>query len=75
MNRLAKKGFLGNLNKVELSICEHCLARNTTRKTFGKGTRAKFPLQLIHSNIYGPLNVKVRYGVVYFITFIDDFTR
>ena len=27
MNRLAKEGLLGNLNKVEFSTCEHCLAR------------------------------------------------
>ena len=74
MNRLAKEGLLGNLNKVKLSTCEHCLARKTTRKPFGKGTRAKLPFQLIHSNIRGPLNVKVRHGAVYFITFIDDFT-
>ena len=36
MNRLAKEGLLGNLNKVELSTCEHCLAGNTTIKPFGK---------------------------------------
>ena len=47
----------------------------TTRKPFGKRTRAEFPLQLINSDICGPLNVKARRGVVYFITFIDDFTR
>ena len=75
MNRLAKEGLLGNLNKVELSTCEHCLVGKTTRKPFGKGTRAEFPLQLIHSDICGPMNVRARHGAVYFITYIDDFTR
>ena len=74
MNRLAKEGLLGNLNKAELLTCEHYLARKTTRKTFGKGTIAKFPLQLIHSDIYGQLNVKAKHGAIYFITFMDDFT-
>ena len=75
MNRLAKEGLLGNLKKVKLSICEHCLVGKTARKPFGKGTRAEFPLQLIHSDICGPMNIRARHGLVYFITFIDDFTR
>ena len=51
------------------------MAGKTTRKPFGKGTRAEYPLQLIHSDICGPMNVKARHGASYFITFIDDFTR
>ena len=75
MSRLAKEGLLGLLTKIEMSICENCLAGKTTRKPFGKGTRAKIPLQLIHSDICGPMNVRARQGASYFITFIDDFTR
>ena len=50
------------------------MARNATRLPFRKAKRATFPLQLIHSNICGPMNVRVGYGTHYFITFIDDFT-
>ena len=75
MNRLAKERLLGTLDKIELSTCEHCLVGKTTRKPFGKGTRVESPLQLIHLDICGPMNVRVRHGAVYFITFIDDYTR
>ena len=75
MDQLTKEGLLENVNKVELSIYEHCLARKTIRKPFGKGTRAEFPLQLIHSGICGQMNVKARHEIVYSITFIDDFTQ
>ena len=34
-----------------------------------------FPLELIHSDICGLMNVRVRHGAQYFITFIDDFTQ
>jgi hypothetical protein len=34
-----------------------------------------FPLQLIHSDICGPINVRARHGGSYFIIFINDFTR
>ena len=75
MNRLAKEGLLGNLKKVELSACEHCLVGKTTRKPFGKGTRDEFPLQLIHLDICGLMKVRARHEAVYFITFINNFTR
>ena len=58
-----------------MSTCEYCLIGKTTRKPFGKGTRAKIPLQLIHSDICGPMSVRARHGTLYFITFIDDFTH
>ena len=67
--------MLGPLAKIDLPICENYLAEKTTRKPFGKGTRAEYPLQLIHSDICGPMNVRARHDASYFITFIDDFTR
>ena len=51
MNRLVREGLLRSLSEVEMPICEHCLVRKITRKSFDKATRAEFPLQLIHSNI------------------------
>ena len=75
MNRLAKEGILGQLYKVELPIYEHCLAGKTTRKPFRQGTRAEYPLQLIHSDICGPMSTRARHGALYFITFIDDYTH
>ena len=73
--RLALAGLLGSLIKVKLPIFEHCLIEKTTRLPFGKAKRATSKLQLIHSDICGPMNVRVRYGANYFITFIDDLTR
>uniref|UniRef100_A0A2N9HS45 Integrase catalytic domain-containing protein n=1 Tax=Fagus sylvatica TaxID=28930 RepID=A0A2N9HS45_FAGSY len=74
MTRLAREGLLGPLAKVNLPTCEHCLAGKSTRKPFGKGVRATVPLELIHSDVCGPMNVRARHGASYFITFIDDFT-
>ena len=37
--------------------------------------RASSPLELIHYDIYGPMNVKAHHGVIYFITLIDDYSR
>ena len=75
MNRLAKEGLLTNISKVDLQTYEHCLIGKTCRKPFRSSTRSEHPMQIIHSDICGPLNVKARHGASYFITFIDDFTR
>ena len=37
----------------------------------GKGEHAYGPLDLIHSDVGGPLSINSRGGFVYFITFID----
>ena len=41
----------------------------------GKGERANGLLDLIHTNVCGPMYVHARCGFVYFITFIDDYSR
>ena len=75
LSRLVKSKLLGSLTKVNLPTCEPCLASKATRKSFGKAHRASAPLDLIHSDICGPLNVRNRTNKPYFITFIDDFSR
>ena len=75
MAKLVREGLLGPLAKVNLPICEPCLADKACRKPFGKAVRATQPLELIHLDICGPMNVKERHGASYFLTFIDDYTR
>ena len=40
-----------------------------------KGRRAQELLELIHSDVYGPMLIQARGGYEYFITFIDDYSR
>ena len=75
LKRLAKAGFSGPIEKIDLPVCEQCLARKAKRLPFGKAKRATLPLELIHSVICGQMNIRARHGAQYFITFIDDFTR
>ena len=75
MIKLAKEGLLGAIPNMEMSLCKNCLAGKATRKPFGKGIRAKNPLKLIHSDIWGPMSVRARHGAWYFITFIDDYSK
>ena len=47
----------------------------TKRSFTGKGLRAKGPLELIHSNLYRPMNVEARGEYEYFFSFIDDYSK
>ena len=73
MSRLAKQGLLDQLTKAKLPRCESCFVGTT--KHFGKASRVSSPLELIHSGICRPKNVKARHGAFYFLTFIDDYSR
>lgn len=58
MNRLARNGLLGLSIKFELPTCEFYLLGKAIKKSFGKGRRAEFPLQIIHYDICGLMSVK-----------------
>ncbi|KAL0282691.1 UNVERIFIED_CONTAM: hypothetical protein Sradi_7254400 [Sesamum radiatum] len=75
ITRLAREGLLGSLAKVNLPTCEPCMAGKACRKPFGKAKRATHPLELVHSDICGPMNVRARHGAFYFLTFINDYSR
>ncbi|KAA0042463.1 gag/pol protein [Cucumis melo var. makuwa] len=74
--RLVKSRLLNQLEDNSLPPCDSCLEGKMTKRSFtGKGFRAKTPLELVHSNLCGPMNVKARGGYEYFISFIDDYSR
>lgn len=58
-------------------ICEGCALGKHTRESFSndKTWRASNPLELIHSDICGPMRTISIGGSRYFLTFIDDYTR
>ncbi|MCO5581864.1 hypothetical protein L7F22_035753 [Adiantum nelumboides] len=67
-------GFTPNLSRI--SLCEACI--------FGKMTRTKFPrsksktkdlLELVHSNLCGPMPTTSLTGSSYILTFIDDWSK
>ena len=47
-----------------------------TKRPFGsKGNRVEELLELVHSDVCGPMSVKARGGYEYYVTFIDDYSR
>jgi len=77
LNCLAKKDVLVGLRNAELEKCSHCMAGKQTRVSFKKHppSRKSELLELVHSDVCGPLKVKSFSGALYFVTFIDDCSR
>ncbi|CAL2268329.1 unnamed protein product [Prunus armeniaca] len=58
-------------------VCEGCVLGKQCREAFPKETttKASTPLELIHSDVCGPMQTTTKAGNCYFLTFIDDCTR
>jgi len=65
------------LRNAELEKCSHCMTGKQTRVSFKKHppSRKSELLELVHSDVCGPLKVKSFSGALYFVTFIDDCSR
>lgn len=56
--------------------CEVCTQGKQTRLPFkNNGTRAVSLLQIVHSDVCGPMSVSSIGGAKYYVSFIDDFSR
>lgn len=72
-----KMNLLLNLKeKNSIEHCEVCLRGKQSVKPFNHiGTRAENLLELVHTDVCGPINVKSMGGARFFVTFIDDFSK
>jgi len=74
MERLIKENILYSLDFSNFDNCIDCIKGKLTAKTRKTSSfRKEEILQLIHTNICGPITPIALGGSRYFITFIDDF--
>jgi hypothetical protein len=61
---------------LDFDFYEHFVYGNKKRVRFPSGaTRAKGILQLVHSDVFGPVSIPSLGTYVYHVSFIDDFSR
>ena len=76
IQRLIKDGFLEPLDFDEFPICESCLEGKITKRPFNvKGKRALELLDLVHTDVYGPMSIHAKGVYEYFIIFTDEYSR
>lgn len=71
---LAEKNLLPVIKSTEFKFCEHCIMGTQKRVSFlrNNSKRDTKILDLVHSDVCGPFNIKSLGGAAYFVTFIDD---
>ena len=76
MQKLHKDGILQSFDFKSFDKCEACLMGKLTRTPFtGHVERATDLLEIIHSDVCGPMSVTAHDGYLYFVTFTDDLSR
>ena len=75
LQRLVKENILPDLNFTDLHVCVDCCKGKLTKIKRKNSTRSQKLLKVIHSDVCGPFPTKTICGNVYFVTFIDDFSR
>ena len=76
---LSNTSMVNGLSTIKESeyACEACTLGRQQRNSFpsGKSWRDTKPLQLVHTDICGPLEPVSHGGNKYFLSFVDDFSR
>ena len=78
LQSLQGKGMVEGMSNYNsyFDFCEHFLYGKHNQVKFPSGaTRAKEILELIHSDVFGPVPVPSLGGSLYYVSFIDDFSR
>ena len=76
LKKLHKDAYFGAFDYESFETCESCIMGKLPKSPFsGIGEQAKGILELIYSDVCGPIPVQARSGSFYFITFTNDFSR
>jgi hypothetical protein len=76
MKKLHSDGLLESLDYESFETCEPCLMSKMTRTPFsGSMERATDLLEIIDTDVCGPMSLPARDGYRYFVTFTDDLSR
>jgi transposase InsO family protein len=78
LRAMQRKGMVEGFPEcgLEVDFCEHCIYGKQSRVRFPSGaTRENGILELVHSDVFGPVTVPSLGGSLYYVSFIDDFSR
>src|SRR4051812_14812156 len=73
------KNMVPGLPEIDIpnEVCKECVQAKQFKNSFGKdaGSKSKTILDVIYSDVCGPIQVDLNGGNKYFVTFIDGFSR
>ena len=75
MQVLSCFGYIIGLDFLNFSVCEHCMyGKQAINSHPLVDKKQSEPLELVHSDVCGPMPTLSMGGASYFVTFIDDFS-
>ncbi|GAA0150005.1 hypothetical protein LIER_09038 [Lithospermum erythrorhizon] len=73
---LSKRDIIPKFEDVYVSKCTHCLMGKKHRVSFNKQAQRKSKvLELVYSDLCGPMKASMLGGCSYFVTFMDEYSR
>lgn len=81
LKKMINKNMVKGIEKVSVNtnseLCESCVLSKDTRKPYSKrnNIRSTRILELIHTDVCGPVSTTGRDGSRYFVSFTDDYSR
>ena len=76
MKKLHADGLSESLDYESLGACEPCLMGKMTKTSFsGTMERATDLLEIIHTDVCGPMSIEACGGYRYFLTFTNDLSK
>ena len=79
LNVMMKKSMLKGLPQLDVrtnTVCAGCQYGKAHQLPYEESKfKAKEPLELVHSDVFGPVKQPSISGMRYMVTFIDDFSR
>lgn len=76
---VSKKGCVRNIPPIIKSVstfCDECVKGKQTRVSFKiKEHNTSRPLEIIHTHLCGPSRIRALVDDIYFMLFIDDYSR
>jgi hypothetical protein len=61
---------------LEVNFCEHCIYGKQNRVRFpSRATKSNGILELVHSDVFGPVKMPSLGGSLYYVSFINYFSR
>ena len=76
MMELHKRNLLKGVKTCKLDFCKFCVLGKQNKVQFKAAMhKTEGILDYVHTDVWGPARVASRGGYVYFVTFIDDYSR
>lgn len=68
-------GIDKNIKTQKVEFCEPCVSAKMSKLPFGSRSKSNRILEIVHSDVCGPISPESYDGNKYFVSFIDDFTN